>query len=47
MYAETWSADEEERLLEAMEIYGYGSWKTISEHLGKYSHLKWLGFVIH
>ena len=34
VYTESWSADEEERLLEAMEIYGYGSWKTISEHLG-------------
>ena len=34
VYSAGWSADEEERLLEAMEIYGYGSWKTISEHLG-------------
>jgi hypothetical protein len=34
VYTESWTADEEERLLEAMEIYGYGSWKTISEHLG-------------
>ena len=34
VYSESWSADEEERLLEAMEIYGYGSWKVISEHLG-------------
>ena len=34
VYCDSWTADEEERLLEAMEIYGYGNWNTISEHLG-------------
>ena len=34
VYSESWSVDEEERLLEGMAIHGYGNWNVLAEHVG-------------
>ena len=35
VYAEDWSADEEELLLEGLSMYGIGRWDAVSEHIGE------------
>ena len=34
LYEPTWGADEELLLLEAVDMFGYGNWAAISEHVG-------------
>ena len=34
LFTQDWAADEELLLLEAISLYGFGSWDDISEHIG-------------
>jgi len=31
--SEDWGADEEQLLLEGLELYGYGNWEDVAEHV--------------
>eukprot|EP01043_Picozoa_sp_COSAG02_P100236 COSAG02_NODE_36325_length_456_cov_0.717087_2_plen_50_part_01 len=35
MFAEGWTADEEELLLEGLSMYGIGRWEAVAEHIGE------------